>query len=255
MFVDLEKLKEIVREAGEIISQANLTPEQIRSKTSQKDLVTKYDVEVQDFLESRFQELWPDRHFMGEEQVEYRYEQRGFLVDPIDGTSNFIFGIPHFCISVAVLEQGEIVQGVVYNPVVDEMYWAEVGQGSYLNGDRLKNPEFALGEAVFGVGGSPYDPNSIEPTVRLIAKIMEEGDIRRLGSAALDLCYVASGRQGGYFEFAINPWDIAAGLLIAREAGVTVTTLDGEEPPLTRTTSILAAGPKIYAKIKNFIGF
>ncbi|HHX36852.1 MAG TPA: hypothetical protein GX717_02605 [Clostridiaceae bacterium] len=87
-----------------------LQTDQIRFKSSQKDLVTKYDVEVQDFLESRFHELWPDRHFMGEEQDEYRYEQRGDLVDPIDGTSNFIFGIPHFCISVAVLEQDEIVQ-------------------------------------------------------------------------------------------------------------------------------------------------
>lgn len=253
MSVDLEKLKDIVREAGEIISQVNLTPEQIRSKSSQKDLVTKYDVEVQDFLELRFRELWPDCHFMGEEQDEFRFEQSGFLVDPIDGTSNFIFGIPHFCISVAVLDQGEVIQGVVYNPVVDEMYWAEAGQGAYLNGDRLKNPNFALDGAVFGFGGSPYDPNSIEPTVRLIAKIMEKGDIRRFGSAALDLCYVASGRQSAYFEFAINPWDIAAGLLIAREAGVIVTTMDGEEPSLTRTMSILAAGPKIYAEIKKII--
>lgn len=251
MSVNLDKIKEIIRLAGDMLLKAKLTAEQISSKSSQKDFVTKYDLEVQDFLKLRLQETWPDYHFLGEEQDEHILRRDAFLVDPIDGTANFVFGIPHYCISIAVLEGGEIVQGVVFNPVANELYWAESGQGAYLNGNRLKNPDRSLGESVVGVGGSPYDPDSIEPTVRLVAKIMQGSDFRRLGSAALDLCYVASGCQGGYIEFAINPWDIAAGTLIAREAGAIVTTMDGKEPPLDRTMSILAGGPKVYTEIKD----
>jgi len=251
---NLDKLKDIVRVAGAMLLKAKLTAEQISTKSSQKDLVTKYDLAVQDFLKSRFKEAWPDYHFLGEEQDEHTFRRDGFLVDPIDGTANFVFGIPHYCISVAVLKGGEVVQGVVYNPAANELYWAEVGQGAYLNGHRLKNPDRSIRESVIGVGGSPYDPASIEPTVRLVAKIMQVSDFRRMGSAALDLCYVASGRQGGYLEFSINPWDIAAGMLIAREAGATVTTMDGKEPPLNRTMSILAGGPKVYAEIRTLFG-
>ena len=255
MPVDIEKLKQIAREAGNIILQATLTAEQIRSKSSQKDYVTKYDVEEQNFLEIRLRELWPEGDFLGEEQLEYEFVPDGFIVDPIDGTANFVFGIPHYCISIAVTEGGKIVQAVVFNPVADEMYWAELGRGSYLNNERIQNPDLAFEETFFGIGGSPYDPASIEPTVNLIATILKRADIRRLGSAALDLCYVANGRQGAYFEFYVKPWDIAAGLLIAREAGVTVTTMEGKEPPLDRSLSILAAGPKIYAEMKEILEF
>lgn len=116
-------------------------------------------------------------------------------------------------------------------------------------------PVVALEQTVVGVGSSLYDPNSIEPTLKLIAEIMKKSDIRRLGSAALDLSYVASGRQGAYFEFNIKPWDIAAGMLIAREAGAIVTTTEGKEPPLDRHLSILAAGPETYAEFRKMLNF
>lgn len=152
MSVDIDKLKQIVHKAAGIIRQARISPEQIRIKTSQKDFVTKYDIEVQNFLESHLAEAWPDRHFLGEEQEAHEFTNDGFIVDPIDGTANFVFGIPHYCISIAVLENGEIIQGVVYNPAADEMYWAELGQGSYMNGKRLANPNLALEQTVVGVG-------------------------------------------------------------------------------------------------------
>lgn len=252
MSVNLEELKKIICESGDMLLKATLTAEQIGSKSSRKDLVTKYDIEIQEFLKSRFKENWPDYHFLGEEQDEHTYWKDGFLVDPIDGTANFVFGIPHYCISVAVLKGGKVIQGVVFNPVVNELYWAESGQGAYLNGDLLINPDRSLSDTVVGFG-SPYDPSGNEPTGRLISKILQVSDVRRLGSAALDLCYIASGCQGGYFEFSIKPWDIAAGMLIAREAGATVTTIDGKEPPLNRTMSILAGGSKVYSELKKLL--
>jgi myo-inositol-1(or 4)-monophosphatase len=153
------------------------------------------------------------------------------------------------------MEKGNIVQGVVYNPALDEMFWAELGQGAYLNGEPIKNPDLPFAETVFGIGSSPYNASLREPTLDMIREIMKKCDIRCHGSAALDLCYVANGQQGGYFEYEINPWDIAAGLLIAREAGAIVTTMDGQEPPLDRKLTILAAGPKIYEEIREILKF
>lgn len=255
MSVDIDQVKQIVREAGEIIKDVRLSAEQVSSKEGRLDFVTKYDVEVQDFLEQRFFDLWPDYHFLGEEQEEHEFKQDGFIVDPIDGTTNFILGIPHYCISVAVMETGKIVQGVVYNPALDEMFWAKLGQGAYLNGEPIKNPDLPFAETVFAIGSSPNNAGLREPTLKMIREIMKKSDIRCHGSAALDLCYVATGQQGGYFEYEISPWDIAAGLLIAREAGSIVTTMDGKEPSLDRTLTILAAGPEIYAGIREILKF
>lgn len=255
MSVDIKQLKSIIRKAGELIRNVRLSPEQINSKDNRLDFVTKFDVEVQNFLESRFLENWPDYLFIGEEQEEHKFGQKGFIVDPIDGTTNFILGIPHHCISVAVMEEGKIVQGVVYCPALDEMYWAAAGEGAYLNAERLQNPDLPFNETVCGIGSSPYNAGLREPTVNMISEIMKRSDIRCLGSSALDVCYVASGRQGGYFEYEISPWDIAAGMLIAREAGATVTTIDGKEPPLDRNLTILAAGPGIYSEFQEILGF
>lgn len=255
MPIDLNTLKQIIHEAGRIIREVSISREQISSKEGHRNFVTSYDIEVQDFLESRFRKLWPDYHFVAEEQDTHKLKQQSFIVDPIDGTSNFIFGIPFYCISVAVTEKGKVVQGTVYNPVIDEMFWAEEGKGAYLNDKPIKNPDLPMDETVFGVGSSPYNDAGREPTLNLIRDIWDKSDFRRLGSAALDLCYVASGRQGGYFELDIAPWDIAAGMLIAREAGATVTTLEGKEPPLDRSMTILAAGPKVYAEMQKLLGF
>lgn len=255
MPVDIEQLKTIIRNAGELIKHVRLSPEQIHSKDNRLDFVTKYDVVVQNFLELHFRANWPDYPFIGEEQEEHEFGQKGFIVDPIDGTTNFILGIPHYSISVAVMEEGKIVQGVVYSPALDEMFWAKSGKGAYLNSERLQNPDLPFAETVIGIGSSPYNESLREPTLAMIGEIMKRTDIRCLGSSALDLCYVAAGKQGGYFEYEINPWDIAAGMLIAREAGATVTTIEGKEPPLDRTLTILAAGPKIYAEMREILSF
>ena len=248
MPVNIDQLRAIVREAGALIRSAQMSPEEIRSKDGHRNYVTRFDVMVQDHLEQQLRELAPDYGFVAEEQDSQDYSHTSsFIVDPIDGTSNFIFGIPQYCISVAVVEDGEVRQGVVYNPALDEMYWAESGKGSFLNGAPIVNPDLPLEQTLFGVGTSPYNAAYREQSVTLMNALLPVAiDIRRLGSAALDLCYVANGRQGGYFEFEINPWDIAAGMLIAREAGARVTTLDGHEPPLDRTMSIFAAGQQAY---------
>ncbi len=144
-----------------------------------------------------------------------------WIVDPLDGTTNFLHGIPHFAISIALERDGEIVAGVVYEPTRDEMYWAEKGLGAYLNDRRLRvSARRQLGNAVIGTG-LPYGPRAGEPAYldALAAVTAATSGVRRMGSAALDLAYVAAGRFDGFWELGLEPWDIAAGLLAGARGG------------------------------------
>ena len=152
-----------------------------------------------------------------------------WIVDPLDGTTNFLHGIPHFSISIALERDGEIVAGVIYEPVRDEMYWAEKGLGAYVNDRRLRvSARRQLGESVIGTGMSSaarHDPGTYMATLRAV--ISATAGIRRMGSAALDLAYVAAGRFDGFWEFGLSPWDMAAGILLVREAGGYVSDMAG----------------------------
>ena len=170
-----------------------------------------------------------------------------WIVDPLDGTTNFLHGIPHFSISIALERDGEIVAGVVYEPTRDEMYSAEKGFGAYVNDHRLRvSARRRLGDAVFGTGmpfGTRADRKGYVDT--LTAVMAATSGVRRMGSAALDLAYVAAGRYDGFWEFALQPWDIAAGILLVREAGGYISDMAGGHDMLT-TGDVLAANDHLH---------
>ncbi len=170
-----------------------------------------------------------------------------WIVDPLDGTTNFLHGIPHFAISIALERDGEIIAGVVYEPTRDEMFWAEKGVGAYLNDRRLRvSARRRLDEALIGTG-IPFGGRGDHPIyLATLARVMAATTgVRRFGAAALDLAYVAAGRYDGYWEFGLFPWDIAAGLLLVREAGGFVSDLAGGQTMLT-SGDVLAANGHLH---------
>lgn len=170
-----------------------------------------------------------------------------WIVDPLDGTTNFLHGVPHFCISIALERDGEIVAGVIYDPTRDEMFWGEKGAGAYLNDHRLRvSGRRQLGEALIGTGMPFRDrARQDEYLATLGSVIPATHGIRRFGSAALDLAYVAAGRFDGFWEFALQPWDLAAGLLLIKEAGGYVSDLAGGQTMMT-SGDILAANTHLH---------
>lgn len=250
--INIDKLVQIVSAAGEIILSAHVQKDDIEAKEGHQNFVTIFDQRVQDYLEEQFQAEWPDYIFFGEENDRQEGDPetaKAFIVDPIDGTSNFISNLPFVAVSVGVAVGGEIVQAVVYNPYLKEMYTAEKGKGAWLNGEKITNPDRELKNGLFGYGMSPYNAAYIRTTLEKLAMLMPHvTDLRRLGAAALDICAVATGRQVGFFECELQAWDFAAASLIAEEAGCVVTTLEGKPMPLAKASSILVGGPKAYEK-------
>ena len=170
-----------------------------------------------------------------------------WIVDPLDGTTNFLHGVPHFAISIALERDGEIVAGLIYEPTRDETYWAEKGTGAYLNDRRLRvSGRRQLGEALIGTG-IPFGGRAEHPGyIATLQRVMTAtSGVRRLGAAALDLAYVAAGRYDGFWEFGLSPWDIAAGLLLVREAGGFVSDLAGGQGMMT-SGNLLAANDHLH---------
>ena len=177
-----------------------------------------------------------------------------WIVDPLDGTTNFLHGIPHFAISIALERDGEIVAGLIYDPLRDEMYSAEKGLGAYVNDRRLRvSARRQLADAVIGTG-MPFGERGDQPTylTTLSAIMTATSGVRRMGAAALDLAYVAAGRFDGFWEFGLSPWDIAAGLLLVREAGGYVSDLSGGHTMMT-SGDVLAANDHLHLPLAALI--
>lgn len=241
----LQKMIAAEREAAALIMEAHGV--MAETKTSRRDVVTEYDRKVQELLIRRLREAVPDARFFCEEMEEKDdiRAERLFVIDPIDGTMNFVRGFHHSCISVGYAERGELKAAAVYNPYVDELFTATLGGGAFLNGKPIHADEAPLAETIVCFGTTPYDVSLAPRCFALAQKAFEASlDVRREGSAALDLCSVAAGRAGVYFELAISTWDYAAGLLIAREAGCVCRTEDGREMQLSAGKSSVVAGGK-----------
>ncbi|MEM7721903.1 MAG: inositol monophosphatase family protein [Pseudomonadota bacterium] len=188
------------------------------------DFVSRADRAAEDILKTELMEARPNYGFLGEEgtSIEGKDPTRRWIVDPLDGTTNFLHGMPHWAISIALEHKGEIVSGVVYDPAKDEMFYAEKGAGCWLNdSQRLRvSGRTKMIESVFATGipfgGREYLPATLQDLARLMPRV---AGVRRWGAASLDLAYVAAGRYDGYWERGLNAWDIAAGILLVREAG------------------------------------
>lgn len=232
-----------VKECGKLIINAKRNNMEIDLKNGPANFVTEYDKKVQDLLEENLKKIVPDAYFVGEEDDKNAFSEQGrcFIVDPIDGTTNFIKDYHMSCISVALTDNGKVEIGVIYNPYLDEVFWAQRGTGAYCNDKRIHVSNQPLSNGIVLVGTSPYYEELHEQTFRMAYKYFKEAlDIRRSGSAALDLCAIAAGRAELYFELRLSPWDYAAGSLIVEEAGGIITTVEGEKITLDKPCSILA---------------
>src|ERR1700730_10882616 len=235
-FGEVEQLQVSVKGAGEFVSTADLKAERTL-KTELKRARPGYAM----LFEEGGAEAGSDpRH--------------RWIVDPLDGTTNFLHGIPHFAISIALERDGDIVAGVIYEPIRNEMYWAEKGLGAYVNDRRLRvSARRHLGEAVIGTGmpfGARADPGIY--VAPLAAVMRATAGIRRTGSAALDLAYVAAGRFDGFWEFGLSPWDIAAGIILVREAGGYLSDLTGGHEMLV-SGDVLAANDHLHLPLASLI--
>jgi myo-inositol-1(or 4)-monophosphatase len=224
----ISPMQAIAREAGSLVMGYFRQHVKVEYKGA-VDLVTVADRESEALILKRIQQQFPGHDVMGEEGA--RIETGGdckWYVDPLDGTTNFAHGYPVFCISLAVERRGERVAGVIYDPTRDEMFTAELGGGAWLNGEAAQVSATAnLGESLIATG-FPSQKRHKNPNIYFYHQLtLRTHGVRRAGSAALDLCNVASGRYEGFWEFNLNPWDTAAGVLIVEEAGGKVTDLSG----------------------------
>jgi myo-inositol-1(or 4)-monophosphatase len=238
--------RDIAIEAGARLREAQRQHIEVEhTKSSPTDVVTDVDMAVEKLIRERLAAARPDDGFLGEESGREASESGDtWVVDPIDGTVNFLYRIPHFSISIAVQRAGEVVAGVVHNPMSGELFTATLGGGAKLDGRPIATrPAPELSAALIGTGfsyKSAERAKQIEQLGRLLPRVR---DIRRMGSAALDLCHVACGRTDAFAERNLQEWDMAAGALIAREAGARVEGLDGAAPS---PTLVVAASADLF---------
>ena len=240
---ELESICNLVRACGLFIKDIDRGHLHVDAKSGRADLVTQYDKQVQDRLRTGLLEIMPDAHFVGEEGSTQQFAPTGtfFIVDPIDGTTNFIKDYHFSSISVALVVDNAAELGVIYNPYTDEMFCAQRGEGAFCNGKRLHVSSEPLENAIIVFGTAPYHEELNEKTFNLAYSYFRKAlDIRRSGSAALDLCTIAAGRAELFFELVLSPWDYAAGALIVEEAGGLVSDCDGHPLAYDRPCSVLA---------------
>lgn len=221
----------------------------ISTKSTPTDLVTELDTWAEARITERISASRPDDAIQGEEGADVTGTSGvTWCVDPIDGTVNFVHGIPGFCVSIAAQVDGRTVAGVVASPLHGEVFTATLGGGAFLDGSPIRCAQPAsLSRSVISTGFG-YDPARRTRQAEVVARVIGQiADIRRFGAAAVDLCWVACGRVDGYWEVGLNAWDHAAGALIAREAGATVTGLKAGTDPGERFT--LAAPPEVWADL------
>lgn len=239
----LKQIEAVMRECGKIMLDAERNTEMIDAKEGRANFVTTYDKMVQETLQKNLQVILPEAVFVGEEEDIHSSIQKGyvFIVDPIDGTTNFIKDYHVSCISVGLLKDGEPYMGLVYNPYLDEIFTAVLGEGAFCNGKPIHVSKQPLSNGIVLFGTSPYYEELSKQSFELAYDYFQRAlDIRRSGSAALDLCSIASGRAELYFECRLSPWDYAAGALIVTEAGGMVTQLSGEKLIFDAPCSVLA---------------
>ena len=252
----LDNLIKTVKTAASIITTAQDIEHNTEEK-GERNFVTVYDKKVQSFLTEELKRQYPEISFLGEEEDSKvdPYKDKCFICDPIDGTANFRRKYNHSAISLAYCENGTVMAGVVYDPFLDELFYAEKGQGAFLNGKRIFVSDSNLKHSFLAFGTAPYYTDLSLKTTQALSKIIHDvEDIRRTGSAALDLAYVACGRHDVFFELSLFPWDYAASIVIIKEAGGTITDFEGNSLPLDKRTAVIAGNKNAYKEFfdKNY---
>ena len=256
-----QAILDLIQDAGRLILSAHDVEAQknaITVKPGAANFVTVYDVKVQQMLIDGLGKLFPDAYVFAEEKNNAAASFAGaycFVIDPIDGTTNFIHDMKRSVISVALFFDGAPVFGAVYDPYMGEMFSAAAGEGAFLNGRPIRVSDRSLDKALVSFGTSPYNRvETVGATFRRVQSVfMECADIRRSGTAALDVCYVACGRTDAYFEDVLSPWDYAAGMLILREAGGTLTDYSGNVPLAGEKSSVLCSNKLLHPEMLQLI--
>jgi len=249
----VETAAEAARAGGEVLERYwRSLPGGSISEKRQNDFVTRADRESEDVIVARIRESFPEDGFLGEEGGRRGAggESRTWIVDPLDGTTNFIAGFPFWCVSIAAREKGEIVAGVVWDPLRGELYSAQRRAGAFRDGERLRVTERPGLDGAFLATGFPFrSKERIDLYLALFRELfLHARAIRRAGSAALDLANVAAGVFDGFFEFQLSPWDIAAGSLLIEEAGGRVSDFGGGSGHWERG-NVVAGSPAVAAEI------
>ncbi len=262
----LDLATEAAREAGDYAHRARVSDLQITTKTNEMDIVTQIDSRNEQAIRDAVLAQYPDHVFLGEElgasDKDSLNKQRGqvrWIIDPIDGTVNFAHGLPIWCVSVGVEVDGVVECGVIYNPNLNEMFSVRRGAGAFLNGTRIQVSKQANYKQGLFVTGFPYNVDeNPESVIEQFTNFLHKGMlIRRLGSAALDLAYVACGRFEAFWEIGLSPWDTSAGQLMVREAGGRVTHYDGSDYNIYKKSIIATNGlhhemiEEIIAEVKK----
>jgi myo-inositol-1(or 4)-monophosphatase len=240
------------RRAGSIINRASLDGGglNVRSKRA-KDFVTQVDQAAEQAIIDIVRKAYPEHGFLAEESgASQQHSEYVWIIDPLDGTTNFIHGFPQYCVSIAIRHRGALAHGVVYDPNRNELFTASKGRGAFLNDRRIRVSKCTrLGEALVGTGFPFKEGARIDLYSKQLKNIMQStAGVRRAGAAALDLAYVACGRLDAFWELGLSPWDMAAGALLIQEAGGLVGDLRGDDGYL-QSGEVACATPKIFAAL------
>ncbi|MBY5992812.1 inositol-1-monophosphatase [Ferrimonas balearica] len=243
------------RNAGNVIARAFEDLDKVEAEQKGlNDFVTNVDRDAERAIVATIQKAYPGHTIIGEEcgTIVGEHDEFQWIIDPLDGTTNFMKGIPHFAVSVALQIKGKVEHGVIYDPIRNELFSASRGGGAQLNGYRVRVGNHRdLKGTILGTGFPFKQRQHIEPYLAIFNELFTDvADMRRAGSAALDLAYVAAGRQDGFWEIGLKPWDIAAGELMVREAGGLVSDFMGGHNQMT-SGNVVAGAPKVTAAILN----
>lgn len=239
-----------------------LTDDSLRNDVTEKglaDFVTKVDTSVQTYLKAELYKLYPQIQFMGEEggNSEIDFSKKVWILDPVDGTTNLIHDFKMSAVSLGLIDNGEPVIGIIYNPFSEELFYAEKGKGAFLNGRRISvSTEKRLIKSLIAFGTTPYEKDLADANFEILKRVyMHTSDIRRSGSAALDLAYVACGRIDAYFERNLKPWDYCAGICILREAGGEVTNMHGGKVRFDCNSDVLATNSLLHSELTKLVKY
>lgn len=245
----------LAQKAGSELKKGFNTKFEINSKSRINDLVTEYDLIAEKVIIEDIKKLFPNHSILAEESgLNDNESEYQWIIDPLDGTVNFANKLGIFSVSIALSFKNEIISGCVFNPISDELFFAEIGKGAYLNGEKINVSLNDNIKTSFLVTGFPYNVNeNPKNCLNTFTRIVSKGiPVRRLGSAALDLCFVAVGRFDGYWEVALKPWDMAAGKLILEEAGGKITHYDGTIHDF-KQDSIIASNTLIHNQLIGIV--
>ena len=246
------------RQAGDIIARSADRIDQLQIETKEiNDFVSEVDRNAEKIIIDTLKKAYPDHAFLGEESGSSQAEgaekaEYEWIIDPLDGTTNFLYGIPHYAVSIALKRRGKLFQAVIYDPYKDDLFTASKGEGATLNSRRIRVRNRRDMNGALLTTGVPYrqdQQNLVDPYLASMKALLPDtAGVRRPGSAALDLAYVAAGRYDGFWEFTLHEWDIAAGVLMVQEAGGLIGDLKGGSDHL-KTGNIVAASPKVFKEM------